>query len=114
MSNLLRVVYKWIVKRQITMSKYKALYNLESDLSFLQSQHDKVFKLSEEEMRNRMQELEFKKKKSSISDEELKEYEELPRTINKYDSIKGIFGKTQDEITLVKSYINFLENKKND
>ena len=109
MKNLIRKIYKWFIVQKIIRQKYEALYNLESDVNFLKSKNDSIFSMSEEQMRKKMQELEFKSNNKTISEKEKVELAELPNKINKYTSIKGIYSKTEEELVLVNEYIKFLE-----
>jgi len=81
--------------------KQNAKYHLEMDLEFLNKEHDNIFDWTEDKMR---EELEKARKKHKVE-----KVKELERMINKYDSIKGIYGKTKDELALVDKYIDFLK-----
>jgi len=111
MRNLIKRIYKWFVEKKLIRQKYYALYSLEKDLGFLVESNDKIFSQTEEQMRKRMQELEFKRSNKTISEKGKVELAELPGKINKYTSIKKIKVDTEQELTLVKKYIKYLEKK---
>ena len=102
-------IQKFIIKRNIVKQKYIALYNLEADLGFLEETNDKVFNMTEEEMRKKKEGLEFKVNNKTISDEDKLELEDIESKINKYTEIKGVQVNTRAELDLVKKYIKFLE-----
>ena len=102
-----RKVIKTIIK-----NKEAGRIHLEMDLGFLKEQHNNIFSMSEEEMRKKKQEIEFKIKKKTVSDTEKGDIVILDRQINKYSSIKEQYGKTEDELKLMNSYLKFLHNQK--
>jgi len=111
----MKKVLKSILAKYFTfkrlMEKYEAECALEKDIAFLQSQHGKMFKMSEEEMREKLANLQDKRVNSSLSDDEHKEVQELEQLIANYNSIETIFKKTKDEYALIRKYIDFLEKK---
>lgn len=111
MKDLAKKIYKWFVQKKLLRQKYYALYSLESDLGFLLESNDSIFSMTEDQMRKKMQELEFKRNNKTISDKEKSELAELQIKINKYTSIKGIKVDTENELELVKKYIDYLEKK---
>jgi len=81
--------------------KNRARNHLEMDLAFLNKEHDNIFDWTEDKMREELEKARKRNKKEKV--------EELQRMINKYDSVKGIYGKTKDELRLVNKYIDFLK-----
>ena len=110
MTNIIKRIYKWFCNQKMIRDKYFALYHLEADLGFLEETNDKVFTMTEEEMRKKKAELEFKTSNKTISDKEKAELVEIEGNINKYTEIKGVQVNTRAELLLVKKYIEFLES----
>ena len=112
MTNIIKRIYKWFCNQKMIRDKYFALYHLEADLGFLEETNDKVFTMTEEEMRKKKAELEFKTSNKTISDEGKAELVEIEGNINKYTEIKGVQVNTRAELGLVKKYIRYLESNK--
>lgn len=110
MTNIIKRIYKWFCNQKMIRDKYFALYHLEADLGFLEETNDKVFTMTEEEMRKKKAELEFKTSNKTISDEGKAELVEIEGNINKYTEIKGVQVNTRAELGLVKKYIKYLEH----
>ena len=101
------------VIKAIIKNKEANKIHLEMDLAFLKKSHDSIFKMTEEELRNKKQEIEFKVKNKTANDTEKGDLVIYNRQINKYTSIKTQYGKTEDELGLMNSYLNFLKEEYN-
>lgn len=89
---------KWCFLLNLYRKKTLAKWHLEQDIKFLTKEYDNIFDKTEEELRNEM-----------AAEKDLEKKEDLQRQINKYASVKGIFGGSSDELNLLNKYLNFIK-----
>jgi len=80
--------------------KSRVITNLELDIAFLEVSNDKIFELSEDALREKLDQANKRNDQKAVA-----EYE---RMINKYDRVKAIFGQSKDELKLATQYVEFL------
>jgi len=107
-------LFKYLFLVGHLFNRYKAKYHLENELDFLEKSNNTVFDKTEDELRAEREEVEKRVNKLDIAKQtqkatELKErLNEIDRIINRYTSIKQIYGKTEDELKLMNAYIKHL------
>jgi len=108
-------LFKWFFLMGHLVSRYRAKYHLEADLAFLTTSHNTIFEKTEEELRAEREETEKRLGRlgqNSNKVNELKErLVEIDRFLNRYGVIKNTYGKTEDELKLINTYINYLRKR---
>jgi hypothetical protein len=108
-------LFKYLFLVGHLINRYKAKYHLENELDFLKKSNDTVFDKTEEELRVEREDVEKRMNKLDVAKQtqkaiELKaELNEIDLIINRYTSIKTIYGKTEHELILMNAYIKHLK-----
>lgn len=103
MTNLFRKA--WLIG--LWWNKTKAKWHLENDIEFLKAENNTIFEKTEEELREDLEKL--NKIDVDLTEAQVNEKAEIERTLNKYKSIKAVYGQTGDEHILITKYIDFIK-----